>query len=67
MKAKMAAEAYAIRRQTMGMIAQSVAAGMSNKNDFRGFMNSLELDRSRLNIINDNREMMGMPQYMKEE
>jgi len=57
------AEVEALRRRTMATIAQSVAAGFSSGDGLRKFINSLELDRSRQDIINaDRAAILGMPE-----
>ncbi len=49
-------EAEAINRQFMHHIGTAVRAGMSDKNGWIDFMKSLELDRSREQVMNDDRE-----------
>ncbi|GAG85048.1 unnamed protein product [marine sediment metagenome] len=50
-KAYILAEAEAVHRQEMARMAQAVAAGMGG---LKEFINNLELDRSRADIIKDN-------------
>ena len=46
-KAHLIAEAGAVHRQEMARVAQSVAAGFSDKAGFTGFITSLELYESK--------------------
>lgn len=66
-KAFLGCEADAVRRQEMARIAQSVAAGMAGGEQLKTFIANLELNRSRKDIIRDNREMLGIRIPEKEE
>ena len=66
-KVHLLAETEAIRRQNMANIAQATAAGMSDKEGFKRFISNLELDHSRVDNINTDREALGLPPYKEGE